>query len=144
MREEIIEGLNIMIDQSLQAIALWVGLNLGLVLLLALNATRHRMKGGVSTGSGNSQFLERAVRAHGNNTEYVPGALLGILILVALGYSPLIINLLGASLLVARFCHAHGIQQLEVALPKTRGLGNVLTWALYLIIVCSLVYFYFP
>ena len=133
-----------MVDESLQAIALWAGLNLGLTLLLALNVTRHRMKEGISTGRGNSQSLERAIRAHGNNTEYVPGALLGILILVALGYSSLIINLLGASLLVARFCHAHGIQQLEVALPKTRGLGNVLTWALYLIIVCSLVYFYFP
>ena len=132
-----------MIDQSLQAMALWAALNLGLTLLLALNVTRHRMKEGVSTGSGNSQSLERAVRAHGNNTEYVPGALLGILILVALGYSSLIINLLGASLLVARFCHAHGIQQLEVALPKTRVLGNVLTWALYLIIVCLLVYSYF-
>ena len=132
-----------MIDQSLQASALWAGLNLGLTLLLALNVTRHRMKEGVSTGSGNSQSLERAVRAHGNNTEYVPGALLGILILVGLGYSPLIINLLGASLLVARFCHAYGIQQLEVALPKTRVLGNVLTWALYLIIVCLLVYSYF-
>ena len=132
-----------MIDQSLQAVALWAGLNLGWTLLLALNVTRHRMKEGVSTGSGSSQALDRAMRAHGNNIEYVPGAILGILILAALGYSPLVINLLGASLLVARFCHAHGIQQLEVALPKTRVLGNVLTWALYLIVVCLLVYSYF-
>ena len=132
-----------MIDQSLQAVALWAGLNLGWTLLIALNVTRHRMKEGVSTGSGNSQSLDRAVRAHGNNIEYVPGAILGILILAALGYSPLVINLLGASLLVARFCHAHGIQQLEVDLPKTRVLGNVLTWALYLVVVCLLVYSYF-
>jgi len=132
-----------MIDQSLQAVALWAGLNLAWTLLLALNVTRRRMKEGVSTGSGNSQSLDRAVRAHGNNIEYVPGAILGILILAALGYSPLVINLLGVSLLVARFCHAHGIQQLEVALPKTRVLGNVLTWALYLIVVCLLVYSYF-
>ena len=132
-----------MIDQSLQAVALWAGLNLAWTLLLALNVTRHRMKEGISTGSGNSQSLDRAVRAHGNNIEYVPGAILGILILAALGYSPLVINLLGASLLVARFCHAHGIQQLEVDLPKTRVLGNVLTWALYLIVVCLLVYSYF-
>ena len=132
-----------MIDQSLQAVALWAGLNLAWTLLLALNVTRRRMKEGVSTGSGNSQSLDRAVRAHGNNIEYVPGAILGILILAALGYSPLVINLLGASLLVARFCHAHGIQQLEVALPKTRVLGNVLTWALYLIVVCLLIYSYF-
>ena len=132
-----------MIDQSLQAVALWAGLNLGWTLLLALNVTRHRMKEGVSTGIGSSQSLDRAVRAHGNNIEYVPGAILGILILAALGYSPLVINLLGASLLVARFCHAHGIQQLEVDLPKTRVLGNVLTWALYLIVVCLLVYSYF-
>jgi len=69
-----------MIDQSLQAVALWAGLNPGWTLLIALNVTRHRMKEGVSTGSGSSQSLDRAVRAHGNNIEYVPGAILGIYI----------------------------------------------------------------
>ena len=54
-----------MIDQSLQAVALRAGLNLGWTLLLALNVTGHRMKEGVSNGIGISQSLDRAVRTHG-------------------------------------------------------------------------------
>ena len=64
-----------MIDQSLQAVALWAGVNLGWTLLLALHVTRHSIKEGVSTGSGSSQSLDRAVRAHVNNIEYLPGAI---------------------------------------------------------------------
>ena len=132
-----------MMDQSLEAFALWTGLNLVLTLFLGLNVTRHRAKEGVSVGTGSSPSLERAVRAHGNNIEYVPGALIGIFVLVALGYSALIVHLLGLALLLARVGHAYGIHQLEVALPKSRVLGNILTWIIYLVISCLLVFSFF-
>ena len=130
-------------DQSLEAFALWTGLNLVLTLFLGLNVTRHRAKEGVSVGTGNSLSLERAVRAHGNNIEYVPGALIGIFVLVGLGYSGLVVHLLGLALLLARVCHAYGIQLLEKPLPKSRVLGNILTWIIYLVISCLLILSYF-
>ena len=49
------------IEQSLQALVLWVSINLGLTLILALNVTRHRAKEGVPVGSGSSEILERAI-----------------------------------------------------------------------------------
>ena len=130
-------------DQSLEAFALWTGLNLVLTLFLGLNVTRHRAKEGVSVGTGTSLSLERAVRAHGNNIEYVPGALIGIFVLVGLGYSALIVHLLGLALLLARVCHAYGIQLLEAPLPKSRVLGNILTWIIYLVIASLLILSYF-
>lgn len=132
-----------MMDQSLQALGLWTGVNLILTLFLALNVTRHRAKEAVGVGIGASSSLERAVRAHGNNIEYVPGALIGLFVLVALGYSASIVHLLGAALLLARVCHAYGIQQLEVQLPKSRVLGNVFTWVIYLTISCLLIFSFF-
>ena len=132
-----------MMDQSLQALGLWTGVNLILTLFLALNVTRHRAKEGIGVGIGASSSLERAVRAHGNNIEYVPGALIGIFVLVALGYSALIVHLLGAALLLSRVCHAYGIQQLEVQLPKPRVLGNILTWVIYLTISFLLIFSFF-
>ena len=131
------------IEQSLQALVLWVSINLGLTLILALNVTRHRAKEGVPVGSGSSEILERAIRAHGNNIEYVPGALIGILMLVFLEYSSLLIHCLGGLLFIARISHAHGIQKIRDELPKTRVLGNILTWTLYLIIIGLLFYSYF-
>tara|TARA_Y100001970_G_scaffold293384_1_gene439838 strand:- start:730 stop:1137 length:408 start_codon:yes stop_codon:yes gene_type:complete len=130
------------IDQSLQTFALWTGFNLGLTLFLALNVTRLRTKEGIAVGFATSQSLERAIRAHGNNIEYVPLALLGILVLVHLGYSPMTINLLGGLLFVARICHAYGIQQQDIALPKTRVIGNILTWITYIILTILLIFPY--
>ena len=115
------------------AAALWAGANLLLTLTLALNVTRHRMQLGVSVGAGDSPQLERVVRAHGNNAEYVPGALLALALLALTGTPALTIHCLGAALLLARLLHAHGIRVLEGdGPPPTRVAGNIITWLVYL------------
>ena len=53
--------------------------------MLALNVTRIRVTLGVGIGSGESEQLDRAIRAHGNNIEYTPLALLGLAILAWTG-----------------------------------------------------------
>ena len=63
------------------ALALYVGLNLLLTFLLALNVVRHRFKG----DSVDQVKLEKAVRAHGNNTEYVPIILIGLGVIALMG-----------------------------------------------------------
>ncbi|MED5355775.1 MAG: MAPEG family protein, partial [Pseudomonadota bacterium] len=65
------------------ALALYVGLNLLLTFLLALNVVRHRFKG----DSVDQVKLEKAVRAHGNNTEYVPIILIGLGVMTMTGAS---------------------------------------------------------
>ncbi|MEM9621729.1 MAG: MAPEG family protein [Pseudomonadota bacterium] len=123
---------------ALQALGLWTSLNLALMLGLALNTFRWRYKEGVAVGLADSVGLERAVRAHGNNTEYVPGILLGLGVLTLLGETAMLIHAAGALLLVARVLHAIGIQQTHAQVPAARAVGNIVCWLLFLGIVLRL------
>ena len=116
---------------NLAVLALWIGLHMLLTLALALNVTRNRFK--QAAGELDDDSLHQVVRAHGNNIEYVPYALLGMGVLVLLGVQAWWIHGLAGTLFVARILHAHGITQPGPGLPKTRVLGNVLTWVVFLI-----------
>jgi uncharacterized membrane protein YecN with MAPEG domain len=116
------------------ALALYVGLNLLLTLVLAINVVRHRFKG----ESGDPVALEKAVRAHGNNTEYVPVILVGLGVMAMMGASAQTISILGGTLFVARIFHAYGIQQAKV--PNVFGMvGNIVTWLVMLCVATTLV-----
>lgn len=88
--------------------ALYAGL-LGLLLVylsvrVILGRKRHR----VDLGDGGQPALARAIRTQGNFTEYVPLALLLILVLEVLGTRPAVLHGLGILLLVARLGHLQG------------------------------------
>lgn len=119
---------------------LWAGANLGLMLLLGLNASRVRIREKVPVGTGQNARLERAVRAHGNNTEYVPGLIICLIMMALLGEQALVLHLVGGGLFVARLLHAHGIQVLDNPLPPTRVTGNILTWVLFIGAAIRLIY----
>tara|TARA_A100001011_G_scaffold360330_1_gene407536 strand:+ start:411 stop:794 length:384 start_codon:yes stop_codon:yes gene_type:complete len=109
------------------ALALYVGLNLLLTLALAINVVRHRFKG----EAADQVALEKAVRAHGNNTEYVPIILIGLGLIAMTGATAQTISILGGTLFVVRICHAYGIQQTKS--PNLGLVGNIGTW---LIMIC--------
>ena len=120
-------------EAAMQAVALWVGLNIGLMFLLAMNVVRYRRMG----ETADPARLEGAIRAHGNNTEYVPVILLGMAMLAAMGVSANSIHILGGGLLVCRVLHADGMQREGV--PVSRIVGNVGTWIVMLAVVIALV-----
>jgi uncharacterized membrane protein YecN with MAPEG domain len=116
------------------ALALYVGLNLLLTFVLAINVVRHRFKG----DSADQVVLEKAVRAHGNNTEYVPIILVGLGVITMMGASAQTISILGGTLFVARLFHAYGIQQAKV--PNIFGMvGNMATWLVMLCVATKLI-----
>ena len=90
---------------SFSAFGLWLGLNLLLMLALALNVTRFRFR--VGAGGATDEELQRVIRAHGNNIEYVPISLLGLGILTAMGLPSLWVHVAGAALLFARLYLAY-------------------------------------
>ena len=92
------------------ALALSVGLNICFNFLFALNVVRRRFKG----DSADQVMLEKAVRAHGNNTEYVPIILIGLGVTAMTGASAQTISILGGALFGARIFHAYGIQQTKM------------------------------
>ena len=119
---------------QISALALYVGLNLLLTFLLALNVVRHRFKG----DSADQVMLEKAVRAHGNNTEYVPIILIGLCVMAVTGASAQTISILGGTLFVARLFPAYGIQQTKM--PNIFGMvGNIVTWLVMLCVATTLI-----
>jgi uncharacterized membrane protein YecN with MAPEG domain len=68
---------------------------------LSFRVIRHRRSARVALGSGGDARLERAIRAHANFAEYVPFAVL-LLVLAELGGAwPVLLHGLGALLVVA-------------------------------------------
>ena len=126
-------------SQALSAITLWSALNLGFMLLLGLNVFRIRASEKVILGTGSNERLERAIRAHGNNVEYVPGLLFCLLLLALQGESASVLHAAGACLLVARLLHAQGIQNRDKPLPLMRVFGNLICWTLFIAVVVRLI-----
>lgn len=94
-----------------QALAPYAAL-LGLIYIyLAIRVIRARYRVKAALGTGGDAGLERAIRVHGNFAEYVPLALLLILLAGLSGWGAGAVHVLGALLLAARAAHAYGVAQ---------------------------------
>jgi uncharacterized membrane protein YecN with MAPEG domain len=88
--------------------ALYGGL-LGLVFLaLSMRVIWFRRKG-IYFGDGGDPQLQRAIRGHANFAEYVPLALVLMLLLESGGASNVTLHALGLALLVARMLHGYAL-----------------------------------
>jgi uncharacterized membrane protein YecN with MAPEG domain len=111
----------------IQAVGLYAGLNILLILFLAANVSRNRRRAKVSLGVGRDKGLEQACRAHGNATEYTPISLIGLALIAMMPTETLYIHALGITLTLGRFAHAYGL--LTDGGPSAgRLLGTGLTW----------------
>ena len=104
-----------------------------LLIALSYNVVRLRQRHQVGIGTGAVQALERAVRAQANFCEYVPLALL-LLVLVELGGNvpAWALHLLGLMLLVGRISHALGLSR-SAGASWARVVGTLLTWIVLLV-----------
>jgi len=81
------------------------------VVLIGLSAWVIKLRRGAGQDlfQGEHKNLGRAVRVHGNFTEYVPLALISLLIAELNGAEAWMLHALGAGLLAARLTHAYGL-----------------------------------
>ena len=86
----------------------------------------------VTSKSHDDGVLQRKVRAFGNFMEYVPLALLLILILEFNGAPVYLLWFLGVGLTLARIAHAWGVITVYGPSPF-RAIGFFLTWLIYLL-----------
>ena len=131
------------VTPSAHAAALWVGLNLILLLVLSVRVVRLRRRHGVVFGDGEVADLAQAVRAFGNATEYVPAALIGVVVLALLGAQPLLIHAAGLLLFVGRVAHAWGLSRSGGA-SAPRAVGVVVTWVAYILTAVTLIFYAIP
>lgn len=101
---------------------------LGLLIIgLAGRVVGLRRSRKVSLGDGDDAALGRAIRTHANATEYVPTALLLVLLLELNGASALLLHCLGSALVIARGLHAWGLARTG-GLSFGRYYGTLVTW----------------
>lgn len=102
-------------------LALWL-------LVLSVRVIQQRRLSHVSRGTGGNTALERAIRGQANFVEYVPLALLMLLILELARFSIYLLHLLGLILLIGRFLHGYAFA-FTPRFRLGRVFGTALTYA---------------
>ena len=122
-----------MITTPISIVAVYAGLNGLLILILAYQVGHHRgRQKALEPGATGDATLTRAFRAHANATEYIPTALLLLLLLALMTAPGALLHGLGAAFTVGRIAHAAGMMRQRHP-NAIRFLGNLLTGLVYLI-----------
>lgn len=123
---------------ELQAVSLYIGANLLIILILGLNVIRFRHSTKTSLGHGGHDALERACRAHANASEWTPGALIGLALMALIGAPIMAIHAIGLSLTVGRALHGWGLSS-KAGTSFGRLFGMLLTLLVYLALAIGLI-----
>jgi uncharacterized protein len=122
-----------------EAAALYVGLNLFIILALVFLVIRQRRIHKCVIGDGGHKSLILAIRAHANAVEIIPLGLIGFVALAGLGSSPWIIHVLGIMLTTGRILHGYGLSNSEgTSSGRMAGMMLSLTSLLLLGVACVL------
>lgn len=112
---------------ALQATLFYSGILGCLYVYLSAEVTKLRVKYQIGLGDGERPDLLKAIRIHGNFSEYVPFTLLLLLLCELIGGRPWMIHTLGTTFVTARIFHVIGLRKIEG--PSIYCfLGATLTW----------------
>lgn len=107
----------------------YAGLLALILLALSLRIVMLRRRHGVGIGSGKEPSLQLAIRAQANFGEYVPIAILLLLVLEGTGVvSVVVLHLLGLMLVVGRLLHGFLGLNRSPGMSTGRFVGTLLTW----------------
>ena len=125
---------------ALQVASVYVAINVLMLVWLTIRVVSQRFRGKISMGDGGSEDLAKAIRVHGNATEYTPAMLVGLLTLAFLNGPIWSIHALGISFTIGRVSHAIGMGNGPIIL---RQLGMVLTWTAMVIVSLAILFLVF-
>ena len=110
---------------STEAAAIYIGLNIALLVVLGAMVVGRRVAARVSLGDGGDDKLNLRIRVHGNATEYAPAFMVGLFLAASMGMAVWLVHLLGAAFTLGRLSHAIGLGN---GIAPARSIGMVLTW----------------
>lgn len=126
---------------NIDIVAIYAALNGLLLLALSYNVGRHRARTeSLTPGALGDNVLVRAIRAHGNASEYMPLAILMILILALLSAPAWLLHGLGTGFTFGRIAQAIGMSR-EKHPNAIRFTGNLFTGLVYLIGSVACIYY---
>jgi len=109
---------------------------------LALRVVLARRAARVGLGDGDNKRLEQTIRAHANCSEYVPIALILLILLEQTTLTAWSMHAAGAALLAARILHAWGLSH-SSGESFGRFYGTLLTWMVIVFSALALLKFSF-
>lgn len=118
---------------NLTITALYASLLALLFIALSVNIIRLRFKLKVGVGDGGESTLTKAIRVHGNFSEYIPLALFLLGSYELSGANTLWVHIAGATLFVGRIFHALGLSK-SIGTSAPRAVGTVATFLILLIL----------
>ena len=98
-----------------------------LVVIFGVRVSLRRRAIKVGIGNGGDSILAQRIRVHANAVEYLPLALILLLILELNQTQPLLIHVFGCLLIAGRLVHAYGLSH-SAGISPGRAFGMVLTW----------------
>lgn len=108
--------------------ALYAGLCALLIIALAFRVAKFRRTQKVGLGSGGQHLADVLIRTHANAIEYIPIALLLMLMAELNGLGAFWLHIFGSLLVLARLLHAIGLTAGKGGYHPGRLLGTVLSW----------------
>jgi uncharacterized membrane protein YecN with MAPEG domain len=135
--------MSILWQSSLYAFGFYVALNALVMLVLGILVVRARIVTKTDIGDGGKPEMAGPLRAHGNNSEWVP---MGLLLMWSLASLPTgsiwLIHGVGVPLTLGRIAHAIGLSG-NTGPGSLRLVGMVLTWIAYIVGIVGVLWLVF-
>lgn len=124
---------------AFEAVGLYVGVNLLILLVLAVRCSLGRMERKISVGDGDDPEFAKILRAHANAAEYIPAMLIALGALAAMGAPEALIHGLGVPFTFARVAHGYGMPTRGVS--QMRRIGASISMLAFLIAALACLYY---
>ena len=130
------------LKEPFHAFGFYAALNALIMLILGILVVRARVMTQTDIGDGGKPAMAGPLRAHGNNSEWTPMALLMIWALCPLGGSIWLIHGVGIPFTLGRIVHGIGLSRNTGPSPL-RFIGIVLTWIAYIVGIVAIFWLVF-
>jgi len=118
-------------DINIMITAFYASLLALFFLALSFKIIKLRFKLKVGVGDGGEKLLIKAIRVHGNFSEYIPFSLLLLACYELNGASPFLLHIFGSILFLGRVMHAVGLGG-SLGTSKPRVIGIISTFTVLL------------
>jgi uncharacterized membrane protein YecN with MAPEG domain len=133
----------LLFESSFYAFGFYTAVNALIMLMLSMRVVRARFKTNTAFGDGGKVEMAEPLRAHANNAEYVPIALILLWALTSpIGRSIWVIHGVGVTFTVGRILHAIGLSR-SLGPSPLRFAGMVLTWIALVAGIAGVLWFVF-
>ena len=141
--------MSLILESSYYAFAFYAAVNALIMLVLGMLVTRARVRTQTDIGDAGKPEMAGPLRAHANNTEWTPMALLLMWVLTGMGFansglsaSIWVIQGMGVTLTVGRILHGIGLTR-SIGPSALRFIGMILTWISYVIGIVAILWLVF-